>query len=789
MRYLMGLDLNDVVSFKSLSVDFKDTLTYVRGCNLDADPANPTGNGAGKTLMFSAIANVFYRSTPLSLKKRAKKDLLKRKSSSTGIILRPSADGPEYEIIQTASGYKIYEDGNDLQIRTTPLAEEFINRLWPLSELEFYSTCYLSTQRPYLLQQDTDSNRLQHLTDIFRLDQYSQVRDYFAVKQRTIADNELKLSVLEQRVLSIKKKLKDSQSSVDDAQYDKVQADYKRLTASLDKLQQKRFQLVSQVRALQNLLSVEQKLDELRTRYIFKKAPDAMVLQFLSQKRAAKDWDRYDERLSHAKKLRAKVEAQLAKLEMPTSSEKQLCKIIKDAKRQLQEYHEEYDALAVAKASAEKLDTQIAQVTSEYSELLADVPAAKNADPDYDYEADIGAARAALKLQSLLDHEHEEGKCPMCMSDLDVQNLTKTVRQARKSLPRLQAMKRAQSLVRQTAELEQARAAVVFDPPRFKKLARAIKIADEALETANAQLSVWEKHTRLQEQLEELALPEEPTIERPNYSMDEIDDYLELCREVQKHLEAKNALLTDHEEFKRFKSEAAVCDELDLVMAEEAAVDKQVAKLETARSEAAALISQHDQYRNTVSVYRKELADTEAEIAKLRPAVEDKKLLSILVKAYGAKGLRTKAAESVCQLLQTNLNHYRDLIFAEPFEFSVQSSDTGVAILVDRNNGKPDSVSDVRSLSGAESNCFRLLMVLALLALTPDSRRANFLLLDEPTSHMDQVSRQIFNERYLPVVRELVPSVFVITPHADDASANSAEWIVQKKNGESQLIL
>lgn len=789
MRYLLGLDLNDVVSFKQLSVDFKDSLTYVRGLNLDSDPANPTSNGAGKTLMFSAIANVFYRSTPLSIKKRSKKDILKRKTSSTGVIVKPSADGPEYEIVQTASGYKIYEDGNDLQIRTTPLAEAFINKLWPLSELEFYSTCYVSTQRPYLLQQDTDSNRLQHLTDIFRLDQYSQVRDYFAVKQRTIADNELKLSVLEQRALSIKTKLKSTKCDIDEDEYARVKARYEKCTASIDKLQRARFRAITQIRALQSLLSVEETLDKLRAEYTFKKPPDAMVPLLSAQKQAAKSWDRYEERLSHVKKLRSKVEAQLANLEVPSSSPKKLRKTAQQFEKRLEACEEQLDVLAAAKKAVDKVAAELIEVDEQYAQLLEEAPAAKNAELDYDYDADIGVAKATLKLQGLIDHEHEEGKCPTCMSDLDLQNLARTVRQAKKVLPRLQVLRRAQTLLRRKQELEQKKSASTFDRAQYKALSQEIQEAETSLEDLSRALAVWDEHDTLSSRLAELALPEAPDVERPQYALDELDAYIDLCKEIQKHLEVKNALLQDHEEFKRFKSASTVRKHLSAAEAVEAKLDSQLDALETQRSEAAALVSAHDQYRNTVDVYSKELTDTEAEIAKLKPSMEDKKLLSILVKAYGAKGLRTRAADSVCQLLQTNLNHYRDLIFAEPFEFSVKASDTGVSILVDRNNGKPDSVSDVRSLSGAESNCFVLLMVLALLALTPDSRRANFLLLDEPTSHMDQVSRQIFNERYLPVVREIVPSVFVITPHADDVSPNSAQWVVQKKNGESQLLV
>lgn len=125
------------------------------------------------------------------------------------------------------------------------------------------------------------------------------------------------------------------------------------------------------------------------------------------------------------------------------------------------------------------------------------------------------------------------------------------------------------------------------------------------------------------------------------------------------------------------------------------------------------------------------------------------------------------------------------MIFAEPFTFAVSADESGMSIIVDRGN---DMVSDVRNLSGAESNCFRLLFVLAILPLIPSSRRVNVLCLDEPMSHADAVTRSIFLERFLPTIREVVPSVFCITPNPEDYSPESSEWLVKKFKGVSKII-
>ena len=317
MFHILGLDMSHVVTFQKLSADFNNNLTYVRGLNLDSDRANPTSNGAGKSLMFSALANVLYQSLPTSAKKRSKKDVLKQKGSTIGLLVRPSADGPEYEIIQTGKGYKIYQDGKDMEIRTTPLAEEFIRKLFPMPEITFYSTSYVSTQRPYLLQKDTDSNRLQHLTDIFNLDQYSGIRDVLAKKRRAVSDNEVKLSVLEQRVVTLRKKLSELKPPVAKSEYVRLKAEYERYTSQIEDVQKERFDLLTTQRDLETLLKVERTLDELRGQYEYKKPPNVMLKRLKKQKGDAELWDRYRHRVAQNDKLRSKMQAKLDALAVP----------------------------------------------------------------------------------------------------------------------------------------------------------------------------------------------------------------------------------------------------------------------------------------------------------------------------------------------------------------------------------------------------------------------------------------------------------------------------------------
>jgi len=780
VRYICGLDLHNVVTFKKVSVDFNQNLTYVRGLNLDSDPSNPTSNGAGKTLLFSALTNVLYQTTPLALKKKSKKDLLRQRGSSVGVILKTADDGVEYEILQTSSGYKIYEDGKDLEFRTIPLAEEFIRTLFPLSETKFYSTCYLSTQRPYPLQRDTDSNRLQHIADIFNLDMYEGIRDILALRLRSIKDSEVKLSVLEQHVLGLRKKISGLTSPISASQYRETKSTFDKYAKKIEQLQATKFELTTRQRDLDSLLAVEKTLDDLREQYQFKKKPGVMVRVLKAQRNSRLRWDKWSESNTHSRALYDRLSAKISELDVPDISSL----VLQLKRNRLTDRVNSYDAdiaeLVGQKRAFEAAQTVIADLQTEYDTLGVE------GNLDVDYESDIAVLKATLKLEKLV-HEHEDStECPTCNSPLDMQAIKNAVSKAKKRLAKIHSLSEAARLKKRIIELSEA--LPTFDSAHLAELKRVRSVAHTKLAAAEASLVILSKHDDLVKQRAGIEFPEKPDCDKPSLDLVDIDEALDLCNSILDALTQKNTLLVNHPDLIELRSEEAVADLLETVSSDLQDLEASLIKIRERQSDCATQITTYEQYQNTHRVYAEELQDVEAKIAKLSPGVADKKILEILLKAYGTKGLRATAANSVCQLLQTNLNHYRDLIFAEPFTFEVSASESGVSILVDRNNGKPDSVSDVRNLSGAESNSFQLLSLISLLPLLPDSDRVNLVVLDEPTSHMDSISRSIFNERFVPILREIVPSVYIISPHSDDACPNSSEWVVQKHQGISTLL-
>jgi hypothetical protein len=191
--------------------------------------------------------------------------------------------------------------------------------------------------------------------------------------------------------------------------------------------------------------------------------------------------------------------------------------------------------------------------------------------------------------------------------------------------------------------------------------------------------------------------------------------------------------------------------------------------------------------KNTRFLLTQRLKDLEAQVDTLQQQAQHQAVLESLVAAYSGKGLRNIALTQVTQLIETNMNQFAPLLFGENFVFKLTATTAGLSATVDRGQNR---VSDVRLLSGSESNCYSLLFLLSVLALIPSHRRSNVIVLDEMDSHQDDVTRQRFFNDYLPVLKSVIPSVFVITPRPPESlSMFDLSLRVEKKKGVSKLVL
>lgn len=789
MIELLGQQLHNVVSLKDVAVRFNENpITFVRGMNLDADPADPTGNGAGKSLLLSCPANVFYFTPPLSLKKKAKKELLSKGSAITQHL--KALDGCTYEVTQTASKYTIKRDGVDMETRTVPIAEKFIReKLFPISELVYYTTVYVSTQRPFVMQSSTDADRLTHLTDMFSLGDYDQIKKYFLAKLGEMRDHELKLQLLERDLLEANTKLKKLKraTGANKVNTTDLKTEREDLEAKIAKLVNAEFNGRLLVKELGTLLSVERELDALRSTYSSKMAPAAYASYLKDQRKLVRKQASYEEMMSSYRRTVRDTQKKLDELELPDKSQKKLESKLDACEKALDKLQDEQSELKNKRKAHDRL-------VEERDELLSDLKdngygKKKKPDMKADYSEAIAGCQTTLKLKRLLEHAHDdEAKCPTCLSDVDLDNVRTTVKSAEKRLPELIKARGIQVVYKEYLKAESAVENSAFDAERFAEVVTRIKAAGPIIEELKAGIRIWERHESYTRALASVKKPTAPeATPETDLTLEQLDDTIELCEDIIKHLASRDKLIENNSKLEGLRT-------VKLVKARTAEAEAELSSLKDVlgkrRKELASVVTRLDEANSAQhehGVYITQKKKLVARIDELKPQLEDKRLVEVLVKAYSAKGVKTNVANDICSLLEQNLNTYSNLIFNEPFVFTVQATGTGMSMVVDRGNGHPPT--DVRSLSGAESNAFRMLYVMSTLPLLPSDKRVNMLTLDEPCAHMDHISRAKFLNVFLPALAEIVPHIYVITPNHDDFCEGSSQWLVRKEKGKSTVLL
>lgn len=145
-------------------------------------------------------------------------------------------------------------------------------------------------------------------------------------------------------------------------------------------------------------------------------------------------------------------------------------------------------------------------------------------------------------------------------------------------------------------------------------------------------------------------------------------------------------------------------------------------------------------------------------LSELKAQLDDELTLELIVDAYNDKAMKKMAVEAISTRLMELVNRYASLVMPTyTFEFVWEAN--SIQILAKR----PEGISDVRKLSGAESMLFTLILILSLLVFVPDKKRTNVLILDEPTASFSDATIGLFVD-LLPHLTNVIPSIIVVTP-------------------------
>jgi DNA repair exonuclease SbcCD ATPase subunit len=782
--------LRNIVHFNEAKVPVRrnNGLVIISGLNKDSRIADDQNNGAGKSLLWSAIPNVRYAAAPSSTLKNTKKDMLD--SSKSEIEIRfTNNQKKKVKVVQKPTKWVIYEENaagklEDIKARTTAIQQDKMAEHFPLSQDEFYAYTFLSSIQGQRLhfQVERPADRLKFITSIFQLDAYDRLKKFFTGMLAKIKDEQTKFDVLESKLLNVNSQLAKVAWSEDEAETAKqAKEEFKGLKTKRDKLSRLVSNCEQSLASLRSLAKLTVNRDELAEDLPKDKSVDEITDKLRKRKSIIREYEAYKKQMASYERSVRRIKEALSEfedLDVPNSKklDKTIEKLVQKREsisEQLAEARQVYEHNDRCKRIAKDLVKKLNKLGFDSFDQL---------DLESDIDDELSICRTTLKLKKLLS-SNAESICPTCLQEVDIKAVSKNVKKASKRIQQLEDLNAARQLHSQyeniISEFKEG-----DELPDVEALESKLEETTLKTKDAKEQLRQRQKITDLKSDLDNIEKPDKPSKVPPaGADLEAIEEALGVCRELSKINHSIDNLLSDRPELE--DAVGNVQQAVERVEEEKDQHEAKLKKVDTRYQKLMRLTSEFDLRLGEYRILSKQKLEFEQDISGIRPLLEKRDLYKALEKAYSAKGLKVAKANEIARMLETNLNRYSNLIFAEPFEFSVYATEKGVFCDVNRGNGK---VSDVRLLSGSESDSFKLLFMLSLLLMVPSDRRTNFVVLDEPDSHMDERTRSLFAERFIPFLREAVPHVFLITPLDHHIYRECERWVVVKENGVSELV-
>lgn len=782
------LTLKNVVLFKDANVDFsKPGVTTVRGLNLHARGKNQT-NAAGKSLLTSSICSVLQFGPPMAATRRDKRGLLTATAKAT-IEQTVTKDGHEYRLVQATHGktvkYTIYKDGKDMKVRTTPLAESFINDLHGYNAAEWFSTVYLDGRRAFPLQMGTDSERLSFITDLFRLEENDRIRRLLNELKSGFKDDATRLSVIDADLIRVRRELKD---------IDWSKALAKRRAALKDEIAQTREQyekLSARLEILNEVRAQSEIVNDLKARLDKIEKPPFGSSEIERYIRAHKAHELYDAEIAaYDKKLR-RLKDEKQKLGTVDGIGKP-----KALLQEMRALEAEIGRLKVSHATLTRNQTEIEAALEDlrvrYRRLkhLDGAALPKNRKKRLAVlNEQIAEARTTLKLVKLAESGHDH--CPTCGSAINSKTVAVLGKKAKRSIAEAEAeieqLEQATELETVLAEGRKLREAKDEEAEgKIKAAARSLKKASARLAVVEALLEKAQAYESIEERLRDLLKhkPEPPILKRPKYSEKQLKSWavsIELLTDTKSaYSQAVEKLARATRNFPSLADAQAAIGKIKSVSKAQTDANSKLYEL---TSELSTLNQKRGLHRSASA----RLAELEATRAKLGTSVDDLPVVEALIHAFGNKGIKVLLAQQIAQRLEHALNEVAPRVFVEPVKFRLKVEVNKFSIEYSMRKGRDVSPwADVRVLSGSESKSFVLACVAALLPLLPSDKRTNLMVLDEMDSTMSEPTQILFATEFLPYLKKLVPTIFVVTPQIR-IHYPGRQMLVTKKNGVSTL--
>ena len=762
---------NNLLLFKHFDWKISDSnLWLVRGINKDALSTGRqySGNAIGKSLIFNTLATLWFARPPYSTKKNSAKDVLPKKGSAK---LYGSNDTHKFSVEQRHHkklDYKVKVDGKELDIKDISEQRKAIGRLLKLNEDHFYSFVYVHSFRPSALQIGSASQRYDFVESLFNL----RIYDVINKKLLKIANGQKLARMQLPKLISQKQEITITPK------------EQKELTLKLNKIKGKLEDRISKLEKLNSTLekyntlvtlfaslksektgvSLKKELKTTREKITVAEAKLEKLQQAMGRKKIADDVEQSRLALLEAKSKYEKI----LKNNHPFSSMdlERIQGKLEDLSTLLEVYADNsMQILAWKHLDREAINTRVKTILEPYEKIDNLVGRLSRATEDT--KEKISSYSGTIDELSALQ---EHSICPTCLqaiSEATVKNLIQNIQGKReKLLVRLETLKNYSTILsveKLDARIRQLSLEEIES--EFKDTKDLSILVEEIVETRS-------RYNEVKQQLLDL-----PKISKVLVSKESLLEQKKTLAQLQSRAEFLSSELSVHKRLDKEYTKAereSIKDRYKTLKSTSLTLSESIMPLnETVQKLSVAVSTGKISIENHVRLKQ--------EIVEIEKETEDYDLIQTLVEIYSPKGVRIQHIETLVDNYVSLMNQYSTSIFSEPVVFSAIIKNNQFSILAERR-GK---ISDVNSLSGAESRQFSAVSALVLRMLMPKELVPNILVFDEVEAGMSKTNRDMFFSHFLPLVQEHVPTVIIITPQTADVVSipNATTLLLTREKG------
>ena len=715
MWFFDGIQLNDYVTWKELNFQYKKGVTFLHGRNF-----------SGKSITVSSLCPILLDEGSIPQGSTAKFFARKNETPYTFQLQRGAK----------TSSYSICENEIDKAIHKIATAQKFIRNTFGISSEIFHSTISIGGLKDHPLASGKPSTRLDYL---FNTLASSTVYDEYSESIAKVSEN------LSKRALKLRT-LKEMLSHVKSDKVEPSDYDVKEAKENLASLQETIGKLSEKEDNIRRAMEVGEK-----PKFLYDSESDfkEAISKLRKQLVRIETYEKNKEKAKKVAKALRQFEELKKELKAPDESYEDLSKkvnkqitktknLIEDYDTQLEAYENESSIRKLA-SSKTSTDYTVKQIKEALSKL----------------ESSYFHAKSIVEVEA-----HDEDKCPICLSNMDMSNLRK------KASKTLDSYSDRKAILKNDLKILEAKAFKLTEKPedykdkwtdkvekleRFKEICIYLANSDTAMEVKDlgqTSDSVLEKIEKLEQNLSDFIVYEkrikfETDRNNPFIGLSNLSKRLHKVSEEKSELSAKIAKLSDRIPREEWRKES--------------------------------YLKWHRQYTDLNSQL-KEFANDELDIEVVKG----------LKQAFSRDGYRLHKLREATKLYVSNLNSLTPLLIQEPMKFEAVLDKRKCDILATRN-GKVDTIF---SFSGAERQIFKMISALALIRCLPSHLRADTIFLDELETNGDEIAVTRYARDFIPELRKSVDKVIVISPKSikELPVQYDRAFQVVKKAGRSTLI-